>query len=286
MMDVKQIELRLSRATTLPIMPGIVSQVLAMTDNPDYGARHYEQVILQDAALAAKILRTANSPVFGGNGRITCLNRALSQLGLNTLRSVCMTVAFQSALHNKSINKRFDAVYFWQHSLAVACASKVLACLKRHPQPEEAFLAGLLHDLGKLALCMFLSEEANRVFDRMQQQNLSQVDAEGECLGITHQEIGRMAAACWSLPEIYIEPISKHHTPTEDIYEINALTAFVHVGNLLAHEIDRGASAPGAPQDADPLLLDYLAIPEAQYQPLRQAVAHEVSRVSELQGLV
>jgi HD-like signal output (HDOD) protein len=285
MLDVKQIELRLSRATTLPIMPGIVSQVLSMTDNPDYGARHYEQVISKDAALAAKILRTANSPIFGGNGNITSLQRALSQLGLNTLRSVCMTVAFQSALHNKSLSKRFDPVYFWQHSLAVACASKVLACLKRHPQPEEAFLAGLLHDIGKLALCLFLSEEANTVFNFMQLRKVSQFEAERSCLGITHQEIGRMAAECWSLPEIYHDPIAKHHTPTEDIYEINALTAFVHVGNLLAHEIDKGVSPPNAPEEVDSLILGYLDIPEAQFHPVRQAVAHEVSRISELQSL-
>lgn len=286
MLDLKQIEIKLSRATTLPILPGIATEVLAMTDSQDFGARHYEQVISRDAALTAKILRTANSPFFGGNGNISSLQRALTLLGLNTLRSICMTVAFQSALNNKALNKRFDPVYFWQHSMATACAAKVLACLSRSTQAEEAFVAGLMHDLGKIALSLYMPLEINHVFNAVQSRKISQYEAEIECFnGVTHQDIGRLAAERWNLPEVYHAPIAKHHTPTEDVYEIDPLTAFVHVGNVLAHEIDEGISAPDALPDADPLVLDFLGIPAAQYGPVRKAVAHEVARISEVQNL-
>jgi HD-like signal output (HDOD) protein len=278
-MDLKHLEIRLERATTLPIFSGAVSQVLALTQNLNAGTRDYERAISQDAALSAKILRTANSPYFGGNGQITSLQRAMAQLGSNTLRSICMAVAFQSALGVKTLNKRFDFHQFWKHSMAVACAAKVLALLTRDPQAEEAFIAGLLHDVGKLALCMFMPLEANQVYTAMEEQHISQFEAELACLQLTHQEIGRLAAQRWQLPPLYHEPIAKHHTPAEDGSEIDRLTALVHVGNALAYEVGLGSAPAGCMNSADPQVVDFLGISPAQFEPLKGAITMEVAKL-------
>lgn len=284
-MDVKQIEVKIARATTLPVFPQVATQILALTENQNVSAREYERIISQDAALASKILRTANSPYFGGHGNITTLPRALSVLGVNTIRSICLTVAFQSALSLKGLDKRFIVNNFWQHSLAVACAAKILACLKRDPLAEEAFIAGLLHDIGKLALCMFLPLEANLVFTTMEKSAISQYEAEMQCLEITHEEIGALAAERWGLPEMYRLPISKHHTPTEDVYEIDPLTAYVHIANVLAYEADMGFAPAGEMNCADPLIVAFLDIPDGQYEPIRQTITNEVARLSGQMGI-
>ncbi|HZP82602.1 MAG TPA: HDOD domain-containing protein [Chthonomonadaceae bacterium] len=284
-MELRDIETRLARTTTVPILPHLVTQILRLTDNPNAHARDYERLIIQDAGMAAKVLRTANTPYFGGGGQITTLQRALIQLGDNTVRSICLTVAFQSSLMTKSFNKRFNVGRFWQHSLAVACAAKILARLRRNPLAEEAFVAGLMHDLGKLVIAMLLPLEANLIYNLVEVQQMSDYEAEQQTLGLTHQEIGRLAAERWCLPGIYFDPIAKHHTPTEDVFEIDPLTAFVHIGNALAHEIDMGFSPPGNVNRADPLVLDFLEIPEAQYDPIRTAVLKEVLIVSKQMGL-
>ncbi|HZO91370.1 MAG TPA: HDOD domain-containing protein [Chthonomonadaceae bacterium] len=284
-MDLKAIEVKLARATTLPILPNVASQLLRLTENPNANARDYERIISQDAAMAAKVLRTANSPYFGGHGQITTLQRALVQLGANTIRSICLTVAFQSALMNKPFSKRFRVVEFWKHSLAVASAAKVLAHIKRSPHAEEAFVAGLVHDIGKLALALFLPIEANRIYSLVELEKISDYEAEMQTLELTHQEIGLLAAERWSLPELYFAPISKHHTPLEDVFEIDPLTAFVHVGNALAYEMDLGFSPPGIWNSADPIVLDFLEIPEAQYEPIRLAIAKEIQVISKYIGL-
>lgn len=285
-MELRHIETKLARATTLPILPHIVTQLLALTEDMNASARDYERLIMQDAALATKILRTANSTYFGGNGQITTLRRALTQVGNNTLRSICLTVSFQSALNSKTLSKSFNPGHFWLHSLAVACAAKVLACLVHNTCAEEAFVSGLVHDIGKLALCMFLPQEAECVYNIIKSRNISQFDAELDVIGVTHQDIGLMAAQNWKLPDIYLLPISRHHTPiSAESGECDHLTAYVHVGNAIAHQIGLGFAPTGTPQDTDPLVLAQLDISEQQYELVRTVIANEVQRMSSQMGI-
>lgn len=284
-MEPKHIETRLARAATVPILPDIAMRVLRLADNPNAGAREYELVIAKDAGLTAKILRTANAPYYGSNGQITTLQRALTQLGVNAIRSICLTVSFQSAMASKQLNKRFHVGHFWQHSLATACAAKILSRLHGSRLQEEAFVAGLVHDIGKLALCMFLPLESNRVYDVRDNENLTDCEAEQDVLGLTHQDIGLKAAQLWHLPEMYHAPISTHHTPTEDVFEIDPLTAYVHVADALSYEINLGFGKPGYVPEMDYLVVDFLGISEAQYDLIRTAVLKEVLLMSKYMGL-
>src|SRR5262249_4933250 len=138
-MEPKHIETRLARATTLPILPDIVMRVLRLADDPNAGTREYELIIAKDAGLTAKILRTANAPYYASSGQITTLHPALTQLGVNTIRSICLTVSFQSAMASKQLNKRFHVGHYWQHCMATACAAKIIAHLHGQRLQEEAF---------------------------------------------------------------------------------------------------------------------------------------------------
>ncbi len=287
-MELKHIETRLARATTLPILSNVVTQLLLLTEDPSASARDYERLIMQDAALTAKILRTANSPYFGGNGNITNLRRALTQVGNNSLRSICLTVSLQSALSTRNLNKAFQPATFWLHSLGVACAAKLLACLTHDQmQAESAFIAGLVHDIGKLALCMFLPQEADSVYALMRTKKISQYEAELEFLGVTHQDIGSMAAERWQLPCIYLSPIARHHEPVNpETGEIDRMTAYVHMGNILVHQIGLDMEMfKSSATEPDPGVLELLNLSEQQYEAIRLALATEVQRLAGQMGL-
>ena len=284
-MELKNIEIKLLRGSTLPILPRVVTELLALIDNVNATGREYERVMMQDAALASKVLRTANSSYYGGNGNITTLQRAVSILGANTIRSICLTVSFQSAIPLKELSKRFNVGYFWQHSMAVACGAKILACLRHDLLAEEAFIAGLMHDIGKLALCLYLPVEAGLIFDKMEKLKISQYEAEEAFLEVTHQDIGLLAAKIWSLPKIYHGPIAHHHTPTKDVLEIDPLTAYVHIANAIAYEIGVGYAEPGSMNGMDPLVKEFLELSQEQYDPLRVTIANAVSRLSSQMGL-
>ena len=123
----------------------------------------------------------------------------------------------------------------------------------------------------------------------MKSENLSQFDAELDLIGVTHQDIGLMAAQGWQLPEIYLQPIARHHNPVdnegENDGESNRLAAYVHVGNAIAHQIGLGFEPTGTPQDADPIVLAQLGISEQQYELVRNVIANEVQKMSSQMGL-
>ncbi len=285
-MEIKHIEIRLARATTLPIFPHVVQEVIGLSDNPNAGSRDYERVICHDAALVAKIIRTANAPYFGGSGNIGTLQRAVTQLGVNTVRSICLTAAFKSSLSSAKTNKRFVPRTFWQHSFAVACTCKLLACLAGRGMQEEAFIAGLMHDIGKLAAARFLNTEMDAVYKQMDVHKISQYEAEMQCWELSHQEIGGAVVRLWGLPSDYVSPITRHHTPTTEGAEIDRLTAYVHIANALVHHIgiDHGGGSASS-VDADQDVLDYVALGPQMYDRISNVIATEVARLSESMGI-
>ncbi len=228
-----------------------------------------------------QVLRVANSSYYGGRS-VTTLDKAVSLVGINTLKSICTTVAFHSALANKNLPKRLYVNEYWQNSLAVACAAKVLACLKKYSQPEEAFIAGLMHDIGKMALALYLTDEANYVYQIMQEQKIGQYEAEKASMEITHQDIGLLVARKWELPETYHAAIATHHTPANQEGEIQPITAFVHVANRLAHEAGVTDNPYRSQHVADPVIMSYLGIPEAQFAPIKTAISREIATLVQL----
>lgn len=278
MINYKHLEVQLARASTLPILPHVATQLLNIPDSPTVSPKDYERLIIQDTAMSAKVLRTANSPLFGGGGRITTLQRAMALLGFDTVRSICIMVSLQSNSNNKALGVHFSTANYWQHSITVACISKVIATVKRYPKPEEAFLAGLLHDIGKLAIAMFLPSESREIAIRARAENLSDVEAETLVLGeITHEQIGAEVAIRWDLPTLFRGAIEHHHTPQ---FEPEAeLSHFVHVANILAYQHGMGFGIKGSVHEIDPTVQALLGLDTAQYDLIGEKVESEVKKL-------
>ncbi len=283
-MNIDHLEIRLSRAASLPLLPGVVTEVLSLPEDSPGGVRDYERIIQRDAALAAKILRTSNSAYYGGAGDVTDLNQAIARLGIGATRATCIAAGFYSSLNFRNIHKRFSISNYWQHSLGVACTSKLLAMLTKQSVPEQAFLAGLLHDIGKLAFCMFLPVQATQVYDLMENQHITQYEAEQSILEFTHQEIGKRVSSRWQIPSMYHKPVSQHHNPM-DFGEPDSLTVIVHIADYLTHAAGISSIPTECPPELNPLVEMHLGMAEEQYQPIQAAVAMEVAKISQQMGV-
>lgn len=194
----------------LPTMPQVSARVMQLINHPKCTARELEQLICKDQATTAKVLRVANSAFHGAPGEISTLARAIVLLGFNTLRSLVLTGVTESVHGRRSCFK--DRI-LWEHSLAVALAARTIANECSYAAPEEAYVGGLLHDIGKAVLDSNLPEDYQRVIGRVYNEGQTFIQAENEVLDFDHADVGALVVRRWSLTPGLLEAVSLHHQP-------------------------------------------------------------------------
>lgn len=220
----------------LPSLSLTVTEALALIDRGDTQPGQLEQVIGRDQALAARILRVANSPFYGFAGHIGSLRQACVMLGLYAVRNIVVTAGVIARFPPIPAH-HFDRLGLWRHAIGTAVAARVLA-QHRAFDPDLAFTAGLLHDIGKLALDAVFPEAFGRVLAYREKNDCLLRDAEEAVLGFDHTEVGERVARHWKLPAGITEAIAKHHSP--DVGPASVLVDVVHVADVLARGLDIG----------------------------------------------
>lgn len=209
------------RARTLPSLPVTVVALGEAVRDDRCTVDRILGVLAKDPPLSAAMLRMANSVLFGGEQAVTDLRTAVLRLGfdavLNLGRTAGVIRTFRGATH-------LDAVLLWQHSVAVGLVSKGICRLTRKNHlGEVAFMAGLLHDIGKIALDLCFPEAYGPVVEAFQ-KGYPIVEAESALLGITHAEAGGMLASDWHFPEVLAQAIQRHHDPEEGVFLDNLVS--------------------------------------------------------------
>ncbi|MFN7016401.1 MAG: HDOD domain-containing protein [Fimbriimonadales bacterium] len=275
-MELSALAIRVARTPGLGMLPQVTSQVLRLVDNQDASPRQIGAIIERDPGLASKLLKTANSAYYGAPGKIKTVSQAISVMGLSAVRSVVVGQAYQQMTAVRGASKRFDRLAFWQHSLATATAARVLAKLRGWRDPEEAFLAGLLHDAGRLVMDRFLPNELDQAITLSLERVVPLIETEREVMGYTHVEVGDLLAEQWNLPEGIRVALLRHH---EDVcFEECPLACLVSTANVLAHQAGFALGAPVL-YELPPLIRQSLGLPDAQYEGLKQAIVQEVTKV-------
>ena len=197
----------------LPTLPTVVAQVMVTLDQPTSSARDLERLVANDQAIAARLLKLANSAFYGLAGKVTSLSRAITLLGFNTVRSLVLTIGVIDKFSAKSGSKYFDRGEFWEHSLSVAVASRILATKDPTMNPDEAHIAGLLHDIGTIIMDSCVPEKFQRAIKRIKLENGDPREIEREEIGFSHTEVGALVATKWRFPEFIREAMLYHHEP-------------------------------------------------------------------------
>jgi len=198
----------------MPAFPKSVHQVLKLASDINCSQKCLVEVIKKDPVFTLKILRLVNSAYFGLSREVTSINHASVYLGLNTLKNVALGLAAVGAIpRNGAAGLDMDA--FWLHSLSVATATRMLGTMLGVPSDEVAdyFAAGLLHDIGKVVLALYMAGEFEDVGILAAREGMPMYRAEEAVLGATHADVGAMLAARWNLPAELTDAIARHHTP-------------------------------------------------------------------------
>jgi len=220
----------------LPSIPSIVMEILESFDNENINLTTMANKIAGDQAIVARVMRVANSPFFGLSGQISSISEAISVLGFNSLRGLVTAAGIINAFPHTG--KDFDWTMFWSHGIGAAVCAKVLA--KRVGlNPETAFTAGLLHDVGKLIMGVYFPLEFEQVHKSDDGSSIETLRAERTALGMDHAAIGSEIAKRWNFPLEIREAIELHHTEAR-ASERKTLTDILYIANLFAHALDNG----------------------------------------------
>lgn len=219
----------------LPSLSAIVTRLLTLLQRDDITMAALMSEIGNDQALTARILRIANSPFYGLSTHIGSLSHAGTLLGLHTLRGIITAAGIIGHFPSQQ-DKHFDRQSFWLHAIGTGIAAQVLA-RRSGLDPEQAFTAGLLHDLGKLVLAAYFQDDFARVLTWRGEHGCLIREAEQSVLGFDHTEIGARIAQHWKLPKLLVNAIHFHHTLPG---KASPLAELIHVADILCRGMDIG----------------------------------------------
>ena len=234
----------------LPSLPTVVMELLASMDQDDVDIDTLAGKIAQDQALTAKTLRLANSSFYGRAHAVNTMAEAIAILGFRTVRSVVTTAGLMQSMGNSG-GGALDLQPFWRHAIAVAVCARELAPHLR-VNPDHAYTAGLLHDIGRLVLVTQLAPQYAAVMAYCAQHGCGTLEAERQVLGLDHAEIGQALTVYWKFPLHLQRAVGMHHAA--DVPDDGALTLVVMAADAIAHALDL-AMDPG---DAVPVMIPQL----------------------------
>ena len=246
-MDIKKFT---EKIKDLPTISTVANQINVESKKNSLTAKSLSAIIARDPSLTSKVLKLANSAYYGLVKQVDTLERAVTVLGFNTIKSLALTISVYKYFQKDS-GGEFDIKGLWGHCLGCAVAAKVLISVANPKLEEQAFVSGILHDVGKIAIAQYLPDEMSYIIGMIddlgsQQEEIQAGEIEEEVLGFTHQKIGGRIATQWNFPDEYITTIKYHHGPFTSKLDEDAASAAlvrsVYIGNKLAKVMGFGKS--------------------------------------------
>ena len=243
----------------IPTLPAIYQKLFDKLQDPDVSVPEIAEIITQDQALSAKILHLVNSALYGSGTKTMTISRAVVILGFRAVRGAAMASGVFDYFKDEESSEGIDMIRFWEHSIAVACISKVLAEDLRLHHREEAFVAGLLHDVGKLIEKSYFSADFDEICVVAEEEGLSWFEAEKRLFLIHHGTIGKTVFRSWKFSPSVVDAVQFHHKPGASS-SAPELTALVHVADFMAYDLGYGAPGAHGPRECDTEALQILGL--------------------------
>ena len=237
-MDTPGILLRLEDIDNLPSLPIIVQQIQKLIASPNSSMAQIGALIARDQAITARVVRLVNSAFYGFSTRISSIPQAIMLLGLNTVKNLVTAVSVVKMFAAEGNTELFDRQKYWLHSFSCAMGARMLAKSLGRREPEDYFLAGLLHDVGVLVLDQFFHEEFTSVLKHATENRLDYYSAEKAVLDTTHGHIGEAVAEKWHVPVFLGHVMRRHHDPLiteEGMKSSSDIIALVHIADVAAN---------------------------------------------------
>jgi putative nucleotidyltransferase with HDIG domain len=254
-------------------------KITELVNNPRSSAKDLARIITDDQVLTARLLKLVNSSFYGFPQRISTVTGAIVLLGFDAIRNLLLTTSvFDMFSDNKKLSK-FNQEKFWDHSLGCAVGAKVIGNALRHDKIEELFVAGLLHDIGKIVEMMFLPKQFSKIADYVNNHHTLMRTAEESILGYNHAEIGKLLGERWNLPPKLISIIAHHHQPSAAGH-FTMEAAIVHLADIFCRALNIGYGGDDKIPSLDAFAWESLKIKSSAIEPIIEVMKKEFDDIS------
>ncbi len=260
MVDLDEMVRILDGLDDLPTLPTIYVEISKQIRDPKVSVSEVARVIEMDQAITSKILRLVNSSFFGFSRQVTSIRQAVVLLGFSTVQNTVLSVSVFESFTTNNV-KGFNLKEFWKHSIGCGVLCTTLDKKMNVGYQDETFVAGLLHDIGKIILDRHFKKEFEEALTYAKTNGVSPYEGERVVIGSSHDEIGEYLAEQWKLPYALVEAVALHHHPG-NIRSNPKLVSLVHLSDCLAHRLGCGYSDNYVLPEFDPYALEELDLNE------------------------
>ena len=265
---------------SLPTLSPTVAKLSAMLGDENSTAEDMEKVIRLDPALTANLLRMANSPIFGLRRKVESVRQAVVFLGTKRLYEAVVSASISKVIPKTIPGYDMDSNAFWVHSVAVGVMAESLARELGVPEPDFVYTGGLLHDMGKLLVGVYLTRKGSRGEELRAIEEGTLIEREKEVFGFDHTEAGHILANAWNLPDRICYGVRWHHRPEATPEGVDqTMVDLVHAANGLAHSIGFGGDVAELSRKVEESVIDRLGI---KVQRLEAVASETMEQISDL----
>jgi len=257
----KDLEKIILETIDVPSLPTVAMKALELINDDGSSIDALEKIISRDQSFSSRLLRIANSPYYGMNRRIDTISGGVMLIGFNTMKSLVVAASL------KDMHRKYGLFEqkLWEHSLGVSVASSLLAQVSKLAKPEEALVAGLIHDVGKTILNNNMSDKYLTVAQKAHDGQVMFYEVETEMFGYNHCDVGALIARKWKLPKNLEVVIEYHHAETLPVFEDKAYEGLIDIiGVADALCLSQGIGIKG-PEDIE-VAYETLGLDEAAFK--------------------
>jgi HD-like signal output (HDOD) protein len=243
------------KLTTLATLPEVTSQIIATVEDPKSSATRLHKLVSHDPVLVTRILKVVNSAFYGLPGQVGSIERAIVLLGLNAVKNIAVAASLGQLFRGAKLCDGFTAKDLWTHCVGVGLMARELCKALKLPIADEAFLAGMIHDVGILVELQTWPEQTRAICQTVSKQGGDFCHAERDVLHIDHQLLGRGLAEHWKFPKSCQQVAGFHHNPGDLHDDVRTLAIVVYVADVLCCQTTQGFNLTAQHTELDPSLL-------------------------------
>lgn len=260
-------------------LPEVTIKIINLVEDPRSSARDLHDVIKTDPALSARLLKVVNSAFYGLPGQVATVDRAIVLLGLSTVKNIAIAASIGRMFTGARISESFTAKDIWKHSVAVGALTRLIwrKCSPHQPDADEAFLAGLIHDLGLLVERQAFPDKLAQVIDQCAKGGANFCAVEDQIIGANHQAFGLQLTAKWKFPMRLRAVNGYHHTMESLAADQRLMPLVVHVADTIVSQAAIGFPLTAAGQELVPELLNEIGLTSEMVDELREALPDHVA---------